>query len=622
MNFNADKPIEKLSDDKLGRSAFAKHLGKAIGEYSGKDGLVIGLYGKWGSGKTSIIKMIIDHINTQKPQEAKSHIGDGKGEAESQNGDKNISPIVIEFSPWNYSDKSDLIRLFFLTVENNICKNESEKLKQYKIGELFANYADAVDAFSIIPIAGKPVASILKAAVRFQGNHMLQKPDLDESRRNLENALNDAEQRIVVIIDDIDRLSNEQIRDIFQLVKKVGDLPYITYLLAMDREIVRKALEDVHNINGDEYLEKIIQIPFEIPMLKRETVEDILEEEFEKVCGENEEAEYDLNYFQLVKSNCLAPYIGTLRQVNRAMNLFRFRYGYLKNETNPVDLLALTVLEVSEPELYRWIGINEEILIPRRMKSGETSLKESCEKEFREIGLNTNIAMRCVATIFPEFAENIGDETYKVMPLSVNGRGNQLRMAHSYNRFNLYFLFDLERCVRFKRSELNKYLYKSDDAELKEFLGGFAEPMELYHFVRELIPLLNRVSYDRLKIVVSALLDFLNENYLQETNNSIDDEEDEENSVEEMMVEATDLIKYEAWDAITRFSNQEEKLDAIRYAIDKFDILENTNILDMIGDWFESELEENNGGDEENKSYYSGLKKLKKIFDEQSDLSN
>ena len=89
-----------------------------------------------------------------------------------------------------------------------------------------------------------------------------------------------------------------------------------------------------------------------------------------------------------------------------------------------------------------------------------------------------------------------------------------------------------------------------------------------------------------------------------------------------MMVEATDLIKYEAWDAITRFSNQEEKLDAIRYAIDKFDILENTNILDMIGDWFESELEENNGGDEENKSYYSGLKKLKKIFDEQSDLSN
>lgn len=113
MNFNADKPIEKLSDDKLGRSAFAKHLGKAIGEYSGKDGLVIGLYGKWGSGKTSIIKMIIDHINSQKPQEAKLHIGDGKGEAESQNGDNNISPIVIEFSPWNYSDKSDLIRLFF-----------------------------------------------------------------------------------------------------------------------------------------------------------------------------------------------------------------------------------------------------------------------------------------------------------------------------------------------------------------------------------------------------------------------------------------------------------------------------------------------------------------------------
>ena len=113
MDFNADKPIKKLSDDKLGRRAFAEHLGKAIEEYNGKDGLVIGLYGKWGSGKTSIIKMIIDHINSQKPQETKSHVGDGIGETESQNGDNNTSPIVIEFSPWNYSDKSDFIRLFF-----------------------------------------------------------------------------------------------------------------------------------------------------------------------------------------------------------------------------------------------------------------------------------------------------------------------------------------------------------------------------------------------------------------------------------------------------------------------------------------------------------------------------
>ncbi|WP_314913099.1 hypothetical protein, partial [Stomatobaculum longum] len=71
-----------------------------------------------------------------------------------------------------------------------------------------------------------------------------------------------------------------------------------------------------------------------------------------------------------------------------------------------------------------------------------------------------------------------------------------------------------------------------------------------------------------------------------------------------------------AWDAIIRLSNQEEKLDAIRYAIDKFDDLE--NLWDEIGDWLEGELEEDNGSNEETKRYYSEIKKLKERYDKKS----
>lgn len=62
MSYVADKPIEKADEDLLGRSDFAKQFGKSICEYDSKDGLVIGLYGKWGSGKTSIINMAISEI--------------------------------------------------------------------------------------------------------------------------------------------------------------------------------------------------------------------------------------------------------------------------------------------------------------------------------------------------------------------------------------------------------------------------------------------------------------------------------------------------------------------------------------------------------------------------------
>ena len=63
MNYSTDRPIDTEEQDLLGRSFFSKQIGKAIYEYNEKDGLVIGLFGKWGTGKTSIINMAINEIN-------------------------------------------------------------------------------------------------------------------------------------------------------------------------------------------------------------------------------------------------------------------------------------------------------------------------------------------------------------------------------------------------------------------------------------------------------------------------------------------------------------------------------------------------------------------------------
>ena len=63
MNYNTDKPIDTEEQDLLGRKTFSNQLGKAIYEYNGKSGLVIGLFGKWGTGKTSVINMAENEIN-------------------------------------------------------------------------------------------------------------------------------------------------------------------------------------------------------------------------------------------------------------------------------------------------------------------------------------------------------------------------------------------------------------------------------------------------------------------------------------------------------------------------------------------------------------------------------
>lgn len=94
--FHSDKPIDKKEYDCLNRTEFSKQLAKAILEYTRTDNFTISLCGKWGSGKTSILNMVIEEIA-----------------AISKNNMEDEKPIIIRFDPWNYSDCSQLISQFF-----------------------------------------------------------------------------------------------------------------------------------------------------------------------------------------------------------------------------------------------------------------------------------------------------------------------------------------------------------------------------------------------------------------------------------------------------------------------------------------------------------------------------
>lgn len=109
--------------------------------------------------------------------------------------------------------------------------------------------------------------------------------------------MREANKKILIVIDDIDRLTNSQIRDIFQLVKQVADFPNVIYILAMDREIVRSALSEVHNIDGNECLEKIIQIPFEIPELRRTKLHEIFFAKLDQIIREFPGVVWDQQYW-------------------------------------------------------------------------------------------------------------------------------------------------------------------------------------------------------------------------------------------------------------------------------------------------------------------------------------
>ena len=306
MNYNSDKPIKSSEQDLLGRVTFSKQLGEAIYKYDGKDGLVLGVFGKWGTGKTSILNMVVNEINCL-----------------SDNDDD--SPIIVNFSPWNYSDKDNLIGIFFEDLRIKL-KLHSNKENMKQIVRAIDQYSGALNLLLYTSIVSSQNWIImlkypLKCLYRYIRGKILEDNDLDKVKANLERVLIKSKQKIVVIIDDIDRLTNKQIRDIFQLVKQVGNFPNIIYVLSMDREVVCRALESVHNIDGAEYLEKIVQIPFEIPALMKPKLREILLTNLEDIVKTiSDNPKIDKSYWSEVFVNCIEPYIKTLRDVNRVIS--------------------------------------------------------------------------------------------------------------------------------------------------------------------------------------------------------------------------------------------------------------------------------------------------------------
>lgn len=289
--FASDKPIGKLEDDKLNRKSFSEYLAKAILSYVNQDNFTISLCGKWGSGKTSIINMVIDSIQKMAPKD-------------------NI-PLIVKYNPWNYSEKNQLIGQFFNTILSAIGSSpDGKNLK--KVGDALEKYSGLMEYTQFIPVVGKFFVP-LKSALSVLGKNFTEigksKESIDNLKNNVVEELRKQNQKIIIIIDDIDRLNNEQIRLIFQLVNCVAGFPNMIYILSFDKDVVARALEEEQKCNGEEYLEKIIQVPFDIPEAKISDVQQIFFEYLDDILfNETPCDNFDKEYWGSVFRNCIAPY--------------------------------------------------------------------------------------------------------------------------------------------------------------------------------------------------------------------------------------------------------------------------------------------------------------------------
>lgn len=235
-----------------------------------------------------------------------------------------------------------------------------------KAGKQLEAYSEFFKPLALIPeptglMMGLSTAAAVvfkTAGVAATGWGKLKSKDIDQIRKDLDVLLAKQRRKIVIVIDDIDRLNSSEIRQIFQLVKALGDFPNTVYFLAFDRDVVVKALAHVQEGSGDDYLEKIVQIPFQLPTTSRAEVEKVLFGQLDDLIKDIPPARWNQTYWGNAYQGGLRFCFTSIRDVTRFMNSLRFSFGMVKDEVNVVDFLAITALQVFEPKVYEGVREN------------------------------------------------------------------------------------------------------------------------------------------------------------------------------------------------------------------------------------------------------------------------
>jgi predicted KAP-like P-loop ATPase len=397
--FRPDQPVDSVKDDLLGRGSFAASLADAILAYKNNHSIVTALYGAWGSGKSSVINMALEHVERVAGQLPKHQ-----------------RPIVIRFNPWNYSDQHQLLAQFFRELSVAL------KRKDYgddatKAGKQLEVYSEFFKPLALIPeptgltaffsLATSTVLKLFGRAATKWGD--LKSKDLAEIRSQLDKLLSKQQRKILIVIDDIDRLNNAETRQIFQLVKILGDFPNTVYFLAFDRDVVINALEKVQEGPGEEYLEKIVQIPFELPVISIQEVEGLLFSQLDELNVDIPEGKWDQTYWGNIYHGGLRHFFGNIRDVTRYVNSLRFTFSMVKDEVNAIDFLAITALQVFEPAVYAGIRDNKDVFAgiigeSHRGRDAEaTQAKARCDEILaRAVVLSKEQLKELLELVFPK----------------------------------------------------------------------------------------------------------------------------------------------------------------------------------------------------------------------------
>ncbi len=383
---SADRPIESRSEDLLGRRDFSEALAAAIRGWTGRDSLVIALYGAWGNGKSSIKNMMVECLAATSP-----------------------ALRVIDFNPWQRANRPQLGAAFFDELgialgKGDLGSNEHRrralnrsrrwasrlrggqeiaKLLRSTLSAVFIMWAatlvgsEWIHSRALSIALGLLVLSVgllsfsskfVDAAITFfEAGVDTGAKSLGEVKAEVAADLQEMKAPILAVLDDLDRLTPTELLETFQLIKANGDFPNLIHLVLCDRKIVEDSISKALNVPGRDYLEKVVQVAFDVPMIDAARTRLVLLQGLNSLLShEGISKRFVEKRWANIFWSSLGTYFVTLRDVNRFLSTLAFHIALLSSdgllEVNPIDLIGLEAMRLYEPEVYKALQANKALL--------------------------------------------------------------------------------------------------------------------------------------------------------------------------------------------------------------------------------------------------------------------
>ena len=309
--------------------------------------LTVGIFGPWGSGKSSMLSLLKSHLDEQYT---------GKF-------------LVVEFLPWIHRREPNmLVPLLHSLYDATSTKAGGAAKSAGKIFDVLARLGADI-LLKTITVNAVDLDKLNKLEKDYLKQHQAVESAMRTLRKTVQELAEEIHKsqgkRIVVLIDDLDRCQPDEIIDVLEAVKLFLDVQHFIVVIAVDKEVIDRGIEIRYNkflfasdrqaALGAEYLEKIVQLPITLPPLGEVQVGKLL-------------AALDVAKSHPELPDLLATLVPpNPRKIKRILNMMQLIKAVIvrNSDSRALDnklLARLVIIQVQDGELYSEIAHRPDFL--------------------------------------------------------------------------------------------------------------------------------------------------------------------------------------------------------------------------------------------------------------------